>query len=80
MIKDIVKEHYEWDDRRLSSYILGKLPLERELNRYTGKELTKDQIKQNDIINNINEIIKKYNYNMKIEKMSWINWKSIILI
>ncbi len=45
--KDIVKEHYEWDDRRLSSYILGELPLERELNRYTGKELTKDQIKQN---------------------------------
>lgn len=68
MVKDIVKEHYEWDDRRLSSYILGKLPLERELNRYTGKELTKDQIKQNEIINNINEIIKKYNYNMKIEK------------
>lgn len=65
--KDIVKEHYEWDDRRLFSYILGELPLERELNRYTGKELTKDQIKQNEIINNINIIIKKYNYNMKIE-------------
>ena len=68
MAKGIAKEHYEWDNKRLFSYILGELPLEREVNRYLGKELTKDQIKQNEIINNINEIIKKYNYNMKIEK------------
>ncbi len=67
IIKDIVKEHYEWDNKRLFSYILGELPLEREVNRYVGKELTKDQIKQSEIINKINEIIKKYNYNMKIE-------------
>lgn len=68
MIKDIVKEHYEWDNKKLSSYILGKLPLEREVNRYTGKELTEEQIRQNEIINKINEIIKQYNYNMKIEQ------------
>ena len=29
MIKDIVKEHYEWDNKRLVYYILGELPLER---------------------------------------------------
>lgn len=68
MTNDIIKEHYEWDNKRLFSYILGELPLEREVNRYTGKELTKDQINQSDIINNINKIIKKYNYNMKIEQ------------
>ena len=33
-----------------------------------GKELTKDQIKQREIVNKINEIIKRYNYNMKIEQ------------
>ncbi len=46
MAKGIAKEHYEWDNKRLFSYILGELPLEREVNRYLGKELTKDQIKQ----------------------------------
>lgn len=68
MIRDIVKEHYEWDNKRLFSYILGELPLEREVNRYVGKELTNDQIKQREIVNKINEIIKRYNYNMKIEQ------------
>ena len=68
MIRDIVKEHYEWDNKRLFSYILGELPLEREVNWYVGKELTKDQIKQREIVKKINEIIKRYNYNMKIEQ------------
>lgn len=37
---------------------IRELPLEREVNRYVGKELTKDQINQSEIINKINEIIK----------------------
>ena len=60
MSKDIIKEHYEWEDKRLLSYILGEVPLEREIYRYSGKELSKEELDQNDIIEKINEIIKKY--------------------
>lgn len=68
MSKDILKDHYEWDNKSLFSYILGELPFERELNRYSGKELSKEELEQNKLIKQINEIIKKYNYNMKIEE------------
>ena len=71
MSKDIIKEHYEWEDKRLLSYILGEVPLEREIYRYSGKELSKEELDQNDIIEKINEIIKKYNYNMKIEQIEF---------
>ena len=33
MSKDLIKEHYEWEDKRLLSYILGEVPIERELYR-----------------------------------------------
>lgn len=68
MNKDLIKEHYEWEDKRLLSYILGEIPTERELYRYSGKELSSDELEQNKIIKKINEIIKKYNYSMKIEQ------------
>lgn len=68
MSKDLIDEQYEWDDKRLLSYLLGELPTERELYRYSGKELSSEELKQNEIIRKINEIIKKYNYSMKIEQ------------
>lgn len=40
MIKDIVKEHYEWDNKRLVYYILGELPLERS-KQICGKRINK---------------------------------------
>lgn len=68
MSKELIREHYEWEDKRLFSYILGELPKERELYRYSGKELSGEELEQNEIIKKINEIIKKYNYSMKIEQ------------
>ena len=68
MSKELIKEHYEWEDKRLFSYILGEVPKERELYRYSGKELSGEELEQNEIIKKINEIIKKYNYSMKIEQ------------
>jgi hypothetical protein len=68
MSKDLMNEHYEWNNKKLISYLLGEVPLERELDRYSGKELSKEELEQNDIIKKINEIIKKYNFNMKIEQ------------
>ena len=68
MSKELIKEHYEWEDKRLLSYILGEVPIERELYRYSGNELSSEEQEQNEIIKRINEIIKKYNYNMKIEQ------------
>lgn len=68
MSKELIKEHYEWEDKRLFSYILGEIPIERELYRYSGNELSSEEQEQNEIIKRINEIIKKYNYNMKIEQ------------
>lgn len=67
MSKNIIKDYYEWDSKWIFSYMLGELPLERELYRYSGEELTQKQIEQNKIVNRINEIIKKYNYKMTIE-------------
>ena len=60
MSKELIKEHYEWEDKRLFSYILGEVPKERELYRYSGKELSGEELEQNEIIKKINEIIKKY--------------------
>ena len=68
MSKELIKEHYEWEDKRLFSYILGEVPKEREIYRYSGKELSGEELEQNEIIKKINEIIKKYNYSMKIEQ------------
>ena len=68
MSKDLIKEHYEWEDKRLLSYMLGEVPTERELYRYSGKKLSSEELKQNEIIKRINEIIKKYNCSMKIEQ------------
>ena len=67
MKRNIIKDYYEWDNKKFFSYIIGEIPLERERYRYSGKELTKEQIKQNEIICKINEIIKRYNYSMKIK-------------
>ena len=67
MSKDLINEHYEWGDKRLISYLLGEVPMERELDRYSGKELSSEALEQNEIIKKINEIIKKYNYSMKME-------------
>lgn len=68
MSKALIKEHYEWEDKRLISYILGEVPIEKNLYRYSGKELSSEEQEQNEIIEKINEIIKKYNYSMKIEQ------------
>lgn len=66
MKKDISKEEYIWEDQYLTSYLEGKLPLEREVYRYTGRELSEDEKKQNKIVSEINEIINKYNNTMQI--------------
>lgn len=66
--KVLIKDHYEWEDNSLFSYIKGEVPKEREIYRDSGKILSDEELKQNKIIKNINEIIKKYNYNMKIEQ------------
>ena len=68
MIQDATSEHYEWDNNGLTSYIAGEVPLEREEYRYAGREMSVEQIEQNTIIKQINEIITKYNSNMKINK------------
>ena len=68
MEKDVLPDHYEWSNKALVTYLLGKLPLERERNRNIGKELSENESKQNDIIRKINEIINRYNFNMIINK------------
>ncbi len=68
MNRDLMNEHYEWEDERLFSHLLGELPMERDLYRNSGKELSMDELEQKEIINKINEIIKKYNSSMKIEQ------------
>ena len=63
----LVTENYEWDNKNLISYLIGKVPLERELYRYSGKELTAEQIEQNKLIQKINNILQKYNHSMNLE-------------
>ena len=36
-------------------YILGEVPLEREIYRYSGKELSKEDLEQNDIVKKLIE-------------------------
>ena len=48
MSKELIKEHYEWEDKRLFSYILGEVPKERELYRYSGKELSGEELEKNE--------------------------------
>jgi len=64
---NLVTENYEWDNKNLISYLIGKVPLERELYRYSGKELTKEQLEQNKLIQEINDILQKYNHSMNLE-------------
>ena len=64
---NLVTENYEWDNKNLISYLIGKVPLERELYRYSGKELTKEQLEQNKLIQEINDILQKYNHSMNLK-------------
>lgn len=69
----LVAESYEWENKHLTSYLIGKIPLERERYRYSGRELTKEQLEQNDIIEKINNILKKYNNTMTLSNQELID-------
>ena len=63
----MITENYEWENKDLTSYLIGEVPLERKINRYSGKELTKEQLEQNEIIEKINKILEKYNNTMNLK-------------
>ena len=73
----LVTENYEWDNTNLISYLMGKVPLERELYRYSGKELTKEQLEQNRITNQINDILQEYNNSMNLKKQKLIELENL---
>ena len=73
----LVTENYEWDNTNLISYLMGEVPLERELYRYSGKELTKEQLEQNKITNQINEILQEYNNSMNLKKQKLIELENL---
>ena len=68
MSKELIKEHYEWEDKRLFSYILGEVPKERELYRYSGKELSGEELEQKYQVKYLYTDLKKKNgYKRSIE-------------
>lgn len=73
----LVAESYEWENKHLTSYLIGKIPLERERYRYSGRELTKEQLEQNDIIEKINNILKKYNNTMTLSNQELIDLENL---
>lgn len=74
---NLVTENYEWDNKTLISYLMGKVPLERELYRYSGKELTKEQLAQNKLIHQINDILQEYNNSMNLESQRLIELENL---
>lgn len=73
----LVAESYEWENKHLTSYLIGKIPLERERYRYSGRELTKEQLEQNNIIEKINNILKKYNNTMTLSNQELIDLENL---
>lgn len=71
MRKNLIKESYEWEDKNLFSFLIGELPLEREVYRHLGKDLTSEQLKQNDVVKSINEIIDNYNSKISISEFDY---------
>lgn len=74
---NLVTDNYEWDNKNLISYLIGQVSLERELYRYSGRELSKEQLEQNNLIQKINNILQKYNRNMSLENQEFIDLENL---
>lgn len=74
---NLVTDNYEWDNKNLVSYLIGKVPLERELYRYSGRELSEEQLEQNNLIQKINNILQKYNRSMNLENQELIELENL---
>ena len=74
---NLVTDNYEWDNKNLISYLIGQVSLERELYRYSGRELSKEQLEQNNLIQKINNILQKYNRNMNLENQELIDLENL---